>query len=201
MLRKPGRDTRRFRQALGLAAAIAAALAAGGCGAAYVEGDTASVLFLVRTINEGSPLLSDVRGENGVIVNCQTTATLTARPKNPNSPVGLAEDVRVSRYSVSYFRSDGRSVEGIDVPFSFSGNTTALVEGSADSSTELVVDLVRHQAKIEPPLMNIVGIQVVTMYADITFFGQTVSGKAVQAKGTVQVTFADFADGTTTCES
>lgn len=201
MLRKPGRDTRRWTQALGAAAAMAAALATGGCGAAYVEGDTASVQLLVARINEGAPLLSDVRGENGVIVNCQTTAALTSRPKNPNSPVGIAEDVRVSRYSVSYFRSDGRSVEGIDVPFSFSGNTTTLVESDANSSTDLVVDLVRHQAKLEPPLMNIVGVQVVTMYADITFFGQTVSGKAVQAKGTVQVTFADFADGTDTCES
>lgn len=200
MLRKPGRANRRWTAALGAGAALAVALATGGCGAAYVEGDTASVLFLVNAINEGEPLLSDVRGTGGVIVNCQTTATLGARQKNPNSPVSIAEDVRVSRYTVSYFRSDGRSVEGIDVPFTFSGNTTVLVESGADSTTELVVDLVRHQAKLEPPLINIVGVQVVTMFAEITFYGQTVSGKAVQAKGTIQVTFADFADGTTTCE-
>ena len=38
------------------------------------------------------------------------------------------------------------------------------------------------------------------MFADITVFGTTVSGKAVSAKGSAQVTFADFADGTETCE-
>ncbi len=49
--------------------------------------------------------------------------------------------------------------------------------------------------------MNITGLQVVTMQADITVFGRTVSGKNVTSSGSVQVTFADFADGTETCES
>jgi hypothetical protein len=62
------------------------------------------------------------------------------------------------------------------------------------------VDLVRHQAKLEPPLMNITGLQIVTMIADISVFGTTVSGKAASASGSAQVTFADFADGTETCE-
>jgi hypothetical protein len=38
------------------------------------------------------------------------------------------------------------------------------------------------------------------MFADITVFGQTVSGKNVSAAGSAQVTFADYADGTSTCE-
>ena len=199
-LRKPGRDTRRSTVTLGAALAVTAALALGGCSAAYVEGDTASVLLLIENIAEGAPQLSDVRGENGAIINCQVEVTVSARPKNPNSPVGVAEDVRMTRYSVSYRRSDGRGVQGLDVPFTISGNLTALVESGGTTSTTVPIDLVRHQAKLEPPLSNIVGLQVVTMFADVTVSGQTLSGKSVTANGSAQVTFADFADGTTTCE-
>lgn len=200
MLRKPGRDTRRSTLTLGAAFAVTAALVLSGCSAAYVEGDAASVLLLIENIAEGTPLLSDVRGTGGVIVNCQVTLKLSARPKNPNSPVGIAEDVRIQRYSVSYSRSDGRGVQGVDVPYTISGNTSTLVTSGSASTTDLAVDLVRHQAKLEPPLSNIVGLQVVTMFAQITVSGQTVSGKAVSASGSMQITFADFADGTTTCE-
>lgn len=182
------------------AAAIAGALAMGGCAADYVEGDTSSILLLMENIADGTPQLSDVRGENNSIVNCQINITLTARPKNPNSPVGISEDVRINRYTVTYRRADGRSQEGIDVPFAISGNTTAFVESGGQSSTTLAVDLVRHQAKIEPPLLNITGLAIVTMYADIAVFGRTVSGKNVTTNGSIQVTFADFADGTDTCE-
>lgn len=199
-LLKAGRDTRRSTATLGAALAVTAALAAGGCGADYVEGDTASVLLLIENIAEGSPLLSDVRGESGAIVNCQVVVTLTARPKNPNTPTGVAEDVRIQRYSVAYRRTDGRGVQGVDVPYTISGSTTTLVAAGGTASTELAVDIVRHQAKLEPPLSNINGLDVVTMFADITVFGQTVSGKNVSAAGSAQVTFADYADGTSTCE-
>jgi len=199
-LRNYGRDTRRSTVALGAALAASAALVLGGCGAAYVEGDTASVLLLVENVGEGTPVLSDVRGENGLIVNCQIDVTVSARPKNPNSPVGASEDVRVARYTVSYRRADGRAVEGLDVPYRISGNVSTLVSSDGTSSTTVTVDLVRHQAKLEPPLNNISGLQVVTMFADITIVGQTVSGKTVTSSGTAQVTFADFADGTATCE-
>ncbi len=199
-LLKAGRDTKRSRVMVGMALAVSAVLGLGGCGAAYVEGDTASVLLLIETINSGTPLLSDVRGTGGVIVNCQVTVTMAARAKNPTGPVGLSEDVRISRYDVSYRRSDGRGVQGVDIPFSISGNVTTLVAAGGSASTDLNIDLVRHQAKLEPPLSNIVGVQVVTMFADVTVFGQTVSQKNVSASGSAQVTFADFADGTSTCE-
>jgi hypothetical protein len=199
-LRKPGRETNRWLAAFGILGAVGAGLALSGCGAAYVEGNTASVLLLIESIAEGTPQLSDVRGENGLIVNCQIELAVSARPKNPNGPVGISEDVQLTRYTVTYRRADGRSVEGIDVPFAISGNTAAMVDSGGTGATALLVDLVRHQAKLEPPLMNITGLQVVTMIADISVFGETVSGKSVSARGSAQVTFADFADGTETCE-
>lgn len=200
-LLKASRDTRRSKVTIGAALAVSAVLGLGGCGAAYVEGDTASVLLLIESINEGTPLLSDVRGESGAIVNCQVTVTIAARAKNPTGPVGISEDVRILGYDVRYRRSDGRAVQGVDVPYSISGSTTTLVAAGGSATTELSVDVVRHQAKLEPPLSNIVDLQVVTMFADITVRGQTVSQKSVSASGSLQVTFADFADGTSTCES
>jgi hypothetical protein len=199
-LLKSGHDTRRSKATLGAALAVTAGLALAGCSASYVEGDNSSVLLLVEDIAGGAPLLSDVRGENGLILNCQADVTISARAKNPNSPVGTSEDVRITRYSVSYRRSDGRGAQGVDVPYTISGNTTVLVEAGGTGSVQLPIDLVRHQAKLEPPLSNITGLQIVTMFADVTISGQTVSGKSVKASGSAQVTFADFADGTSTCE-
>lgn len=198
-LRKPGRERKASLAALGAVIAVGAALALAGCGADYVEGDTASVLLLIDNIAEGTPQLSDVRGTGGAIVNCQIPVELVATPKNPNSPVGPSENVRINRYRVSYRRSDGRAVEGIDVPYTISGDTTATVTAGRGSAS-VAIDLVRHQAKLEPPLSNITGLQVVTMFADVTIFGQTISGKNVSASGSAQVTFADYADGTETCE-
>lgn len=199
-LRKSGRDTRLSTASLGAALALSAALAAGGCSAAYVEGDTASVLLLIDNINSGAPVLSDVRGDSGQIINCQVEMGLAARAKNPTGPVGPSEDVRVGRYTVAYRRSDGRGVQGQDVPYTISGDATTLVSAQGSSITTLAIDLVRHQAKLEPPLSNLVGLQVVTMFADVTVYGQTISGKTVSSTGSTQITFADFADGTTTCE-
>jgi hypothetical protein len=62
-------------------------------------------------------------------------------------------------------------------------------------------DLFRHQAKLLPPLSNITGLQLVTMFADVTFSGATISGSNVSAQGSAQVTFADYATGTDTCEA
>lgn len=188
---------------LGAAAGAALALAMAGCSADYVEGDRSTVLFLIESINDGAPVMSDVRGsgENpDTIVNCLADVTVSARGKNPVVTVTAVQDVRLTRYEVSYRRSDGRAVEGVDVPYTISGNMTITVPAGGDTMT-FPVDLVRHQAKLVPPLSNITGLQLVTMFADVTVNGATISGSKVSGQGTVQVTFADYGAGTITCES
>ncbi|NTU85440.1 MAG: hypothetical protein HGA45_39820 [Chloroflexales bacterium] len=67
------------------------------------------------------------------------------------SPPQVAEAVIVEQYRVRYFRTDGRDVEGVDVPFSFSGGITTAVDigiGS-DANVTISVPLVRGQAKQE----------------------------------------------------
>jgi len=197
------RDGRGWTMRLGTAVGAALALAMAGCSADYVENDTSTVLLTVESINEGAPILSDVRGVDeanpDTIVNCQTGVTVSVRTKNPNQPATPVQDVRLTRYEVSYRRSDGRGVQGVDVPYTISGNMTVTV--AAGDSVSFPVDLVRHQAKLLPPLSNITGLQIVTMFADVTLGGATISGSNVSAGGSVQVTFADYGAGTATCET
>ncbi len=193
------RDAGGWTMRLGTAAALAGALALAGCSADYVEGDSSQVLVTVESINEGAPMLSDVSVE-GVVVNCQTIVGVSVRAKNPSVALTPVNDVRLTRYEVSYRRSDGRSVQGVDVPYTISGNMTVTIQAGAGPTT-FAMDVVRHQAKLVPPLSNITGLQIVTMFADVTLHGETIAKQAVSAQGSVQITFADFASGTQTCES
>jgi hypothetical protein len=60
-----------------------------------------------------------------------------------------------------------------------------------------VFDLVRHVNKAEPPLSNLRGIgggQFINAIVQVTFWGHDQAGNEVEASGTVNVNFADFAD-------
>ena len=196
------RDGGRLTPRAGAAAAVALALAVAGCSADYVEQSQASVLLVVEAVNGGAPILSDVRGSgenDSTIVNCMAEVQVTVRVKNPNQVTSAVQDVRILRYDVVWRRSDGRGVEGADVPYRTSGNITITV--SPGETITFPIDLVRHQAKLVPPLSNITGLQVVTMFADITLSGEVISGQGVSGQGSAQVTFADYGTGTQTCEA
>lgn len=184
---------------LGAAAAAALALAMAGCSADYVEDNQSTVLLVVASINDGSTIASDVRGDNGVITNCPVPVTVEVVVKNPGNPGSPVEDVILQRYEVTFTRSDGRGVEGIDVPYRFSGAIVANVKRGADATLSL--DVVRQQAKLEPPLSNITGLQIVEMTANVTVYGQTVSRKNVSGSGSAGIRFADYGTGTATCET
>ena len=161
------------------------------------------------TGTEGAILMSDVQPD----FNDDAVLTVQLYRKNPtvqgSSPL---EDVQLHSYQVRYFRTDGRNVEGLDVPHRITGplNSTILhaPEGTDESTAEVVVTLVRHQAKHEAPLINLVGIAlsstnslifpgqgIITTVAEVTIYGrQVTTGEPLSATGRVQVTFADFAN-------
>jgi hypothetical protein len=145
----------------------------------------------------GTVLNSDVSVE-GSIVNDNATLTVQNIPKNqnPDLVLGRLNDVILERYEVQYVRSDGRDQEGVDVPYRITGPMNAVVPVNGESQVPIVI--VRHQAKLEPPLRNLLGgfggALVLTTSARITIHGRTISGKAVQAQGQLQITFADFGD-------
>ncbi len=112
----------------------------------------------------------------------------------------------VERYEVYYVRSDGRGLEGVEVPFRISGNFTTGEDVATNGGATISVEVVRAQAKLEPPLRNLRrtnpdnseleggGALIITMFAHITIYGRTVSGEPVQDSGTLQIDFADWPD-------
>jgi hypothetical protein len=122
--------------------------------------------------------------------------------KNPNvTGVDFRSNIIVQRYEVQYYRSDGRGVEGVDVPFAITGNVTA--EVATGTPATIHIEVVRRQAKLEPPLLQLAsgsgGSPLFTAFAKITLHGVTAIGQAVTATGTLQIDFADFGDKLTSC--
>lgn len=138
-------------------------------------------------------LLSDV----DPVFNDNATAEVQAITKNPSltSP-GDLQNVVLDRYTVRFYRSDGRNTEGIDVPYSFQGAlATRVVAGSGSEKVSFI--LVRHQAKREPPLSQLVaggGARIISCFAEITLYGTTLQGHVVSVQGTLSISFADYGD-------
>jgi hypothetical protein len=176
--------------------ALLGTLTLAGCTADFAKNGNGSVLLLITGVNGGKVLQSDVEIGGGI---CPDTVFVRVenKPKNPNIlAIDYRGDIVIERYEVRYSRSDGRATQGVDVPYSISGNLAAEVIFLADANVP--VQVVRDQAKLEPPLMELrdSGGQalIVSMFAEITLYGRTTIGEAVTAKGSMQIDFSDFAD-------
>ncbi|MGC4084226.1 MAG: hypothetical protein QM736_19475 [Vicinamibacterales bacterium] len=114
-----------------------------------------------------------------------TTASPTAPTTN--------NQVTITRYHVNYRRADGRNTPGVDVPYAFDGGGTITVPTTGTAT--LGFELVRNAAKLEAPLVQLVNNPtIITTIAEVTFYGQDLVGNDIQATGTVQVDFGNFAD-------
>ena len=119
-------------------------------------------------------------------------------PGVPTAPLGPStlNEITINRYRVEFRRTDGRNTQGVDVPHAFEGGMTITL-CSCGSATEGIFDMVRHVAKSEPPLRNLVGGgagHYINTVAEVTFFGRDQAGNEVTASGLVTVNFADFGD-------
>ncbi len=183
------------------------AAAFSACSAGYTTDNNSTVLLIIAAVNNGVPLKSDVITATGVF-NDSVDLEIAVRFKNPN--IGTVPQVPsaviIERYEIKYRRSDGRGVEGQDVPYSISGNLSKGFDVKTGGVDPLSLEVVRAQAKLEPPLRNLStssttqtnngtgGGLVVTMFADITLHGRTISGQTVTANGSLQIDFANWAD-------
>jgi hypothetical protein len=180
--------------------AASLAVAAGACTPDYVTSSSAPVLFLIAAVNGGAVLDSDIRTSSGTICPDYASVSLAVRAKNPNAgDITVPQHVLVQEYEVRYYRTDGRGTEGLDVPYRITGPIGGEVDLATSGTTDLPIQVVRRQAKLEPPLSNITGVQIVTMIAEVTVSGQTVAGQAVSATGRMQIDFADYGDSDTSC--
>ena len=114
-------------------------------------------------------------------------------PGSPTAPSSL-NDVTITRYTVTYLRSggpNGRNTPGIDVPRPIDVAATFTV--GVDQSVATVIELVRQVAKVEAPLAALgSGNEVLTMIAEVTFYGRDQAGNELSVSGSVQVNFANF---------
>jgi hypothetical protein len=184
----------------------AAALAAPGCTTQQLTGQASSYLIVDSVLaargNEPDKDLGVLDSDvvtAGAIYADLGKLTLRLGMKNPGSPQSpsvptSANYITVTRYHVKYVRSDGRSTQGVDVPWEFDGGATVTV---TEGGGNLVLTLVRVQAKLDSPLKSLVnmgGSVALTTIAEITLYGKDQAGRDVSVKGTITVNFADFAD-------
>lgn len=205
------------RRIAGLLAAVLT-LASAGCGE-YVRQSRSPSQIVIMSLEgssgadpgaTGNPVLSDVITNRTTPAPCEATSpcptfyndlgevTMSLILRDPGQP-GLAaspsliNQVTITRYRVVYQRSDGRNTHGVDVPYPFDGAVTFTVP--ATGSVTAAFELVRNAAKQEAPLRALAtnGL-IITTHAEVTFFGRDQAGNEVQAVGSLQVNFGNFAD-------
>ena len=209
----------RFRTTAGLAVILSSAVGMASCASELTRTGASPSYLVIDSIlgAKGSnpsefatPLFSDVQTlvetqVNGqpvrspVVYNDLGQVRMRALLKNPTTPTGPSSlnSITVTRYHVEYRRSDGRNNPGVDVPYGFDGGATFTVQG--DAPTTFAFDVVRNQAKLEPPLRTMAGAGgsiFVSTIAEVTFYGRDQAGNEVQVSGTLQVNFGDWADDT-----
>jgi hypothetical protein len=170
------------------------------------ESRSDSVLLVVRIMgmdaeeNEVDFLQSDVvvidqETGAGTVAADSAKVTFTAQTLDPQPWLGVSHysDITVTHYVVTYRRSDGKNIEGVDVPYSFDGSMTAMVE--VDTQTDVNFVIVRAVAKLEPPLVNLAtgrGEGELKTTATIDFYGHDTLGNKVKATGYLTVFFANY---------
>lgn len=188
------------------------ALPFGACTPQWAKDNDSDLIMRVSEVvthsgsgKDGAILNSDI----GDTFNDDAILTVELFRKNPTAVSVPVEDVLLESYQVRYFRTDGLAQEGVDVPFRFTGPLHTRIHSPsaiAETTADVVVNIVRHQAKQEPPLLNFTRLQsdngvilfpgqgIVTMIAEVTIYGRTSNDRTLTATTQVQVNFADFAD-------
>lgn len=184
-------------------ALLAASIFLPACNPLEDESRSNSILFVENVTGKDMSgtdagfLQSDVLKTDNTIVADTAKATLSARLMDPAPILGTSQysDIMVTRYVVSFSRTDGRNRPGADVPFPFEGSLSALVR--VDSTTSVDFVIVREAAKLEAPLINLRDSaygDILNMTAKIEFYGHDLADKAVKATGYLTVYFANYAD-------
>jgi len=185
------------------AAAICLTFSA-SCGSEMLRTGRSPVFLVIESLAGGpnavAPFLSDV---GPTVFNDVGVAQIRVVEKDQSDllPLGTGavttplNNVTITRYRVNFRRSDGKNTPGVDVPFSFDGGVSRTINVGAVNDVNF--DLVRHAAKLEPPLRNLNslgGQMLISTVAEITFYGHDQNGNEVTVTGFLDVTFGDFPD-------
>lgn len=192
--------TRRWIRVLGL---IGIALLLFGCNPVEDASDSGSLLVLVSLTGtdtggqEANFLQSDVILSNGTVTADAAKAVFKVELLEPNSIMGPSHfnDIKLTKYTVAYMRSDGRNQQGVDVPYAFDGSLSTLIEIGSTVNVSFII--VREVAKLEPPLINLHegrGEGVLQVTAKVEFYGHDMADRKVKAVGYLTIFFADYTD-------
>jgi hypothetical protein len=214
------RNCRSAARLLALASTVVASVASSvGCGDVARQGRSANFLVIdtllaSRGAKEPGPLVTTLVSD--VLTSVTSPAPCTAEQPCPTifndlgqvelrlSPkdVGTAgvgnqpssnNQVTISRYRVVYRRTDGRNTPGVDVPYAFDGGATATI--LAGSTATIGFEIVRHDAKRESPLAQLVTEgTVISTIAEVTFYGRDQVGNDINVTGSIQIDFGNFGD-------
>ena len=124
----------------------------------------------------------------------QATLRLAAKDVTATTSPTSNNDVTINRYHIVYKRTDGRNVPGVDVPYAVDGATTGTV-CSCGSGSKIGFEMVRHIAKEEAPLVELIRSPgIISTIAEVTFYGRDQVGNDVSVTGSMQVNFGNFGD-------
>jgi hypothetical protein len=80
------------------------------------------------------------------------------------------------------------------VPYPFDTAATITIPDTG-LAVPIAFDLVRHDAKLESPLMDLrTKLVVINTIAEVTFYGTDAVGNEINTTGFIAVNFADFGD-------
>ena len=147
---------------------------------------------VITRVDEDDPTSCTVFNDSGRV-------TMSLMLKDPGTPTAPSEasslnQVTFNRVRVEYRRTDGRNQPGVDVPYPFESAATFTVPESGQANAAF--NLVRQTAKLEAPLMALRrGAVLLSMIADVTFYGRDQAGNDVATAGSIGITFGDFGGG------
>jgi hypothetical protein len=191
---------KRIKNSLKIAAILCIFFLLLSCDLTVSDSEESGVVLIVTRIigddgtgGDADYLISDI-DIGGVAYTDPITVTLEAQYKNPQPPVteeSYKTSVMIDRYTVTYMTSyDGGGTEGVDVPFSFEGNLSAVCE--VEGTVDLEILAVRAEAKTAAPLAGLAG--VLPIVARFDFIAHDLDGNEIQATGYMTIYFSDWQD-------
>ena len=149
-------------------------------------GTESDVLFSdVLTCNEQDPPVCVIAPDTGF-------GSFRNELLNPAGEGSFYQDINLYRYRVTYTRSDGRNTEGIDVPYHFDSVMSGTVPVGNAKHAFLIV---RHVAKVERPLVDLLGIgdeDVISTNTRVDFWGRDIAGNEHHVYGWIDIEFGDY---------
>ncbi|MCK5221326.1 MAG: hypothetical protein KAR14_07095 [Candidatus Aminicenantes bacterium] len=153
------------------------------------DGSTTIFIDVVQVNDDGS---MTIYNDNGV---AELSAVLLD-PFVADNESTYYQNIVVDQIDIEYTRADGLGNEGEDVIYSFSQKVTFMVPVGETMLLPFV--LVQHVAKLESPLVELVGLgqeKVLKLEAKITIHSKDVGGHRVApAVGAVSVWISNFGD-------